>query len=255
VLSVGRCRRTSTLAALTEVRGPDKVLLWGFASLFSVEAALAVAYAVYPIPSVWVLGDEGSVPTFLHSAILATIALIFWGIFAVGLWDRDRAQVTIKYLPVWFAGGLAFLYLSMDEAMEFHERVSRRVFEYLGIQDRIAHYELTPALWEVVLAPVFVIVGLLILWVLFQERHRIPVAFRLGLAAIGIWALALVTEFFEMTYFIHMGSVGPFNWYGVAIWVEETSEILASTIFLVASALIIRRYFGWGGKEGAAGEL
>ena len=123
--------------------------------------------------------------------------------FAVGLWDR--AQTTVKYLPVWFFGGLGFLYLSMDEALELHERGSRLVFEYLGIQDRIAHYQLTPALWEAVFAPVFVAIGLLILWVLFQERHRLPVAFRLGLAALGFWALALITEFFEMTYFIHSG--------------------------------------------------
>ena len=246
MLSVSRRRRAFHLAALPECRDHDRILLWGFAALFSVEAALIVAN-IFPIPLLWRLGDEGSLPTFLHSAILATVAFIFWSMFAVGLWDR--AQTTVKYLPVWFFGGLGFLYLSMDEALELHERGSRLVFEYLGIQDRIAHSQLTPALWEAVFAPVFVAIGLLILWVLFQERHRLPVAFRLGLAALGFWALALITEFFEMTYFIHSGF-----WFGAAIWVEETSEIIASTLFLVASALIIRRILSRGRKEGIAGE-
>ena len=133
MLAVGRRRRTSPLAALAEVRGPDKVLVWGFAALFSVEAVLVVAYAVYPIPSIWTLGDEGSVPTFLHSAILATIALIRWSISAVSLWDRNQGQVAIKHLLAWFVGGLGFLYLSMDEAMECMLSNPLRQVGHLGI--------------------------------------------------------------------------------------------------------------------------
>ena len=238
------------MASPTQRTVPDNLVLWGLGALFLVEALLIVAN-IFDVPTTWSLGDEGSLPTYLHSGILCGVALIFLYIFGVGLRHRHQPAETIDYLPVWFFGALSFIYLSLDEALELHERGSRLVFEQLGIQDRIIHYDLTPALWEVVLAPVFVGIGLLILWVLFQERRRSEIAFRLGMAAIGLWALALITEFFEMTYFIHMGSVGPFTWFSIAIWIEETSEILASTVFLAAALLIIRRILGWGNFERA----
>ena len=222
----------------------DNLVLWGFGALFLVEALLIVAN-IFDVPTIWFLGDEGSLPTYLHSGILFGVALVFLYIFGVGLRHRRQLAETIGYPPVWLFGALSFIYLSLDEALELHERGSRLVFEELGIQNRIIHYELTPALWEVVLAPIFVGIGLLILWVLFQQRRGSETAFRLGLSAIGLWALALITEFFEMTYFIHMGSVGPFTWFGIAIWVEETSEILASTFLLAAALLIIGRIMGW----------
>ena len=110
---------------------------------------------------------------------------------------------------------VGFIYLSMDEAIELHERGLRLVFERLGIYDRILHYELTPALWEVVFAPIFAKIGLLILTLLFQERWRAAPAFLLGFVALAIWALALVTEFVETTYFIE-----HHFWFGAAIGLE-----------------------------------
>ncbi len=214
----------------------DRLLVRAFTVLFTLVAVLIVAN-IFPVPPFWNLGQEGSLPTFVHSAILATVALLFWSVSIRG-W-RDPARARIKYLPVWLLAGVGFLYLSMSEAIELHERGSRLVFEYFGIQESIDHYRVTPALWEAVFAPVFIAIGGLILVVLFQGRHRIPAAFWLGLTAIGFWALALITEFFEMTYFVHMGRY----WFGAAIWVEESSELLGSSLFLLAVALIARVLF------------
>ena len=76
---------------------------------------------------------------------------------------RRQGRGGIERLPLWAALGVAFAYMSMDEALELHERASRAVFQRLGIYDRMLHYEITPALWEALFAPLFVAIALLIL--------------------------------------------------------------------------------------------
>jgi hypothetical protein len=226
------------IGSLLSLKGRDRVVFWSFAILFSAESILITAYN-FIIPSIWTLGDEGSIPTFLHSAVLAGTAAVMRLILSVRLSADHTEDVHVASRAVWFLVGLGFLYLAMDEALELHERISHWAFEFLGISSRIAHYELTPALWEAVMAPLFVAIGLMILLILYWEKNRSQAAFTLGLIAIGLWASALLVEYLEMTYFIHMKPRGSFTWFGAAIWLEETCEILASTMFLLASVLIL----------------
>ena len=228
--------RKIPLAAVAGSRGSDWLLLWVFALLFSVEGVLIIV-GIFPVPAVWSLGSEGSYPTYLHSAVLLFIALVAWFIFAQGYRSSGGAAAAKSGLPVLFFLGLGFLYLSMDEALELHERVFWWASGHLGIQEDIAHYRITPALWEAFFAPVFAAIGILILVTLFQHRYQLPWAFRLGLAALGLWALALFQEFIQLTFLVGKGL-----WFGAAVWIEESSEILASTLFLVAITLILRWY-------------
>jgi hypothetical protein len=171
--------------------------------------------------------------------VLAGTAAVIWLIPFLHPPVDHTENVHAASRAVWFFAGLGLLYLAIDEALELHERISDWVFEFLGIPSRIVHYELTPALWEVAMAPLFVGIGLMILLILYWEKNRSQAAFKLGLIAIGLWASALLVEFLEMTYFIHMEPRGSFTWFGAAIWLEETCEILASTVFLLASIMIL----------------
>ena len=62
----------------------------------------------------------------------------------------------------------------------------------------------------------------------------------------AIWALALVTEFVEMTFLIEHRF-----WFGAAIWLEESSELVGSTVFLVAAVVIARAQPGTAPNERA----
>ena len=199
-------------------------LVWGIGLLLAVEAVLIVAN-VWRMPGLWRLGHEGSFPTFLHTGVLFAAAAVYWAVHRAG-----RRSGTVRRPFFWLAGGVGLVYLGLDEALQFHERGSRLVFEAIGIQDRIARYELTPALWEALFAPLFAAIAVFVLGALVQERRRAPLALRLGLVAFGIWALALATEFVETTYFIDEEF-----WFGAAIWLEETSEMVGSTVLLIAA--------------------
>lgn len=240
--------RNIPLAALATSRGYDRLLLWAFGLLFSVEAVLIIV-GIFPVPVVWSLGSEGSYPTYLHSAVLSSSGLIFFTIFALGYRSRGRALGALNKLPVWFFLGIAFFYLSMDEALEIHERVFWWISGHLGIQEDLAHYRITPALWEAFFAPLFAVIAILILVMLFKHRRVLPWAFRLGLTAMGLWSLALFEEFLQLTFFVGRGL-----WFGSAVWIEESSELLGSTIFLVAAVLIIRWHLGRIWKKGADAE-
>ena len=217
-------------------------LVWGIGLLLVLEAGLIVAN-VWRIPDLWRLGEEGSLPTYLHTGVLFGGALVFWSVFAASRRARVEGLPAPRRLGLWLFGGVGLAYLGLDEAFQLHERSSRFVFEAIGIQDRIAHYEVTPALWEALFAPVFAVIGLLIMGAMFQERRRAPLAFLLGIAAMGIWGTALLTEFVEMTYFIEEEF-----WFGAAIWLEESTELLGSTTFLIASLVMADRL-------GALGQL
>ncbi len=216
----------------------DRRLAQAFAVLLTVEGGFIIAN-VWRLPPMWRLGEEGGVPTYLHTGVLLTIAALFWLMFR-----RYGASGTARAWT-WALGALGFVYLAMDEAIEIHERTSRVVFERMGLQEDIAHYRLTPAVWELLFGPLFAVIGVVILAALYQERHRTPAALKLGLVAIGIWGLALVTEFVELTYFIDDRYK-----FGAAIWVEETSEMMGSTVFLAATLLAARGYLATGGRPG-----
>ena len=222
----------SVLATLRSRLG--ETLFRAFAALFALEAVL-IAVNIPPVPPALQIGQEGEFPTFLHSGVLAASAAVLFAVAARGWRARRQGRGGIERLPLWAALGVAFAYMSMDEALELHERASRAVFQRLGIYDRMLHYEITPALWEALFAPLFVVIALLVLALVFQERRRAAPAFPLGLATLAIWALALVTEFVEMTFLIEHRF-----WFGAAIWLEESSELVGSTVFLVAAVVIAR---------------
>ena len=139
-----------------------ETLFRAFAALFALEAVLIVVN-IPPVPPALQIGQEGEFPTFLHSGVLAASAAVLFAAAARGWRARRRGRGGIERLPLWAALGVAFAYMSMDEALELHERASRAVFQRLGVYDRMLHYEITPALWEALFAPLFVAIALLVL--------------------------------------------------------------------------------------------
>ena len=121
-----------------------------------------------------------------------------------------------------------------------HERVSQQVFEAMGIWDEMLAGDVTFAAWEGLYAPIFGGVALLVLVLLFRHRRLHPISFWAGLAAIGVWGVALTMEFVGLTFLTWSR-----YWLQATSNVEEAAEILGSTLFLLAVALVLRSTAGW----------
>ena len=217
---------------------------WWFRFLLLGVVVLVVLNIFYPLPA-WNMERERNIATYFHSAILLATAVTFWAVFASGARWRRSARAPVPQAPLWLLGGFAFLYLSLDEATEIHERVFAKTFQALGLWDKVLHYRLTPALWEVLFAPLFIAIGLLLLAVLWRNRQQVEAAFWLGLGAMALWGVALALEFVQLMYLRHSKP-----WFTVAVRTEEIAEVLGSTAFLLAAVLIARHL-----REGSAAAI
>lgn len=108
--------------------------------------------------------EETSVPTWFATVVLFTIALTT---AAIGYqYSVDRRSLT-----AWWALAAGFLFLSVDEAAEIHERVG-----YLIGVDGVLH----DARWIVVWLPMAALVGLPILWQLWKSSRQLVVGLIAG---------------------------------------------------------------------------
>jgi len=210
-----------------------RILIRVFGILFLAEAVL-VALNAFSSHWTWNLSLERNVPTFYHSAILVAVALSLWCVGGLGTVWRNRAALPVHWAPLWLATGALFLYLAIDEAAEIHERAGPKLWNALGLWDQLDH------VWEAAFAPLFGLIALLLLTLMFRHRHHLAAFLWLGLAALALWGMALVLELMQLTF---LPSMQP--WYALAVNVEETLEMVASTLFLLACALFLRRILGW----------
>jgi hypothetical protein len=81
---------------------------------------------VYGLVHLFFLGDEGNIPTYFSAVMLLLSALLLAVIAILKKRTGDR------YRRYWAALSLAFVYMSIDEAAQFHELMSRPVEELLG---------------------------------------------------------------------------------------------------------------------------
>jgi hypothetical protein len=84
--------------------------------------------SVYGLVHLFYVDDEGNIPTYFSSTILLFSALLLAVIAALKKQSGDRHR---RY---WVALSLALFYMSMDEAAQIHELMSRPVKELLGHQ-------------------------------------------------------------------------------------------------------------------------
>ena len=81
---------------------------------------------VYGLVHLFFLGDEGNVPTYFSAVILLLGALLLAVIAVL------KGQSGDRYRRYWAALSFVFVYMSVDEAAQVHELMSRPVEELLG---------------------------------------------------------------------------------------------------------------------------
>lgn len=172
------------------------------------------------------LDEEYNLPTYFQAVLLATTALLAAHALRVEAVALARAGERRTWaLAAWASAALLFAAMALDEALVIHE-------EFNGEAARAWFRATSPVqgtvVWLVLLLPVIVgAVGGLLGWIL--ARRRVSPAFaRLGLAAIGLWLVALVFEGTAKSVFI------PLGLYRLEVAFEESAEALAPAVMCVA---------------------
>lgn len=164
------------------------------------------------------LNTERNVPTWFASLLLFTNALLLTLIAGATFQARDRWR--------WFWCGLAliFVYLSMDEAAIFHERVARPLREAFDLTGFLHHAWVLPAMaCLLVFGVLYLRFALALPWRTFKLFAFAAVLYVGG--ALGV----------EMIGGNHSSKYGEENLsYGLIAAVEETLEKLGQVVFLFA---------------------
>ena len=133
----------------------------------------------------------------------------------------------------WILLALFFTYLAIDDGAAVHERIGTAYKEYAG---GIVHYP--SYLWQMVLGPVFAVMGAFLLYFLWWQmpsgRDRARV-----LAAMGCFTLAVWLDYEEGKADGFVWLVETFGWTEAAIehfarTIEEFIEMLGMTLLLVS---------------------
>jgi tetratricopeptide (TPR) repeat protein len=202
--------------------GP-RLFLGAVAAVQAVFVALNVAFPDWRLID---LDQEHNLPTYFQAALLATAALLA----AYALWVEAVVLTRARERRAWAlasraGAALLFAGMALDEALVVHE-------EFNGEAARARFRATAPVqgtvVWLVLLSPAIVIaMGALLGWVL--ARRKVSEAFvRYGLAAIGLWLVALVFEGTAKSVFI------PLNLYRLEVAFEESAEALAPAVMCMA---------------------
>lgn len=181
-----------------------------------VDAALRLTFRgrSQPVESLWRVFDatsELSLVTWFSVVAVAALGIVCVGRAREGRW--------------WYGPGAFFLFLSADDACQLHEGFGRMAYEHVR--------ELPVYAWLLVVAPVFVVVGVVLfvrLWRALPEQRRRAWL----LVGFGLWGLALALEVVEGS-----ANGSEMRLRGIPIveytkWLEELCEMVAPLLLLAA---------------------
>ncbi len=189
---------------------------------------------------------EDSLSNWFSSLQAITVGSVIWlTAFAVRKQMQDNHYKTKFYC--WAGIGSFFIYMGIDDAIKFHERVGT-AFKVLlfeseersgtGILD--SAYNAFPSYtWQIVFGPFFMSMGIFILWFLWKELSSKKLWYWF-LAGISLYAIAVGLDFVEgidSELYEEMGIAGFFSTDDYRIrhmskTLEEFLEMFGTTIFL-----------------------
>ena len=155
------------------------------------------------------------------------VAISAWIMFAI-----IRLNQTTKWRAIgWLVVALFFSYMAVDDGAMIHERLGSAFKQSSGLGGFPSYA------WQLILAPVFVIMGVFLFFFLWRELDRIRDRFTL-LLALGCFALAVAMDFVEGMKYVHQDLAGILGISKNTVRhfsksVEEFIEMLGMTLFLL----------------------
>lgn len=186
------------------------------------------------------LDQEGNLTAWYSSSkllILAALCFMVWSTERVVLAGKKQWRLTILWLLV----AAVFLGLSMDETASIHERLARFVMQesYVGldIRESVLDGDSTKDsfAWVLILSPVILIVSVFFLVFFYSRLFATRTGYVPALIALTMFLIAVGME--ATVYFTPSMSEWDANMlskYKFGIALEETAEMMGSTLFLLA---------------------
>lgn len=178
-----------------------------------------ITWVILPFLS---LSVEGNLPTWYSSALLLGCGLLLL-LNAAGV--RQSAAPSTGYWRRWTLLGAIFLFMSLDEAVELHENLGR-----FADLHGVLHFS-----W--VIPAGIIVLGLGLAYIPFLRHLPVPTARRFIVAGVLYVGGALFLEL-PLGWWTERAGEHSLG-YALIDWVEETLEMLGSTLFLLA---LLRHY-------------
>ena len=196
---------------------------------------------------------EDSLSNWFSSIQLIMVGSVLWlTAFAVRNQMQDNYYKSKFYC--WAGMGVFFIYMGIDDAIKFHERMGRG-FKTLhsrsvetsgpGILDSI--YNAFPSYtWQIVFGPFFMAMGIFILWFLLKELSSQRLNY-LVIVAICMYVLAVGMDFVEgldsepYEGIADFFSTEEYRIRHMSKAIEEFFEMFGTTIFLI---VFLKNLFG-----------
>ena len=150
------------------------------------------------------ISREDSLSNWFSSYQTITVGLILWTTAAAVRSQARDVGGPKKEFYCWAILATFFVYMGIDDAIRFHERIGTafgRVLSYMeksfgaGILNHI--HEAFPSYnWQMVFGPFFLAMGVFLLWFIWQQFSASKLRYLL-LAAVSLYAVAVGLDFVE----------------------------------------------------------
>lgn len=190
---------------------------------------------------------EDSLSNWFSSLQAIVVGSVIW-LTAIGVKKQMQGKHYKRKSYCWAGIGSFFIYLGIDDALKFHERMGT-AFKVLlfedddtsgaGVLDSI--YDAFPSYtWQMIFGPFFAAIGIFILWFLWKELSSRKLWYWF-LGGISLYSVAVGLDFVEGldgAPYEEMGIADFFSTHDDRIRhmskaLEEFLEMLGTTIFLV----------------------
>ena len=190
---------------------------------------------------------EDSLSNWFSSLQAIVVGSIIW-LTAIGLRKQMQGNHYKRKFYCWAGIGSFFIYLGIDDAIKFHERMGT-AFRVLLFEDDDTSgagvlgyiYDVFPSYtWQMVFGPFFISIGIFIIWFLWKELSSKEL-WNWFLVGISLYAVAVGLDYVEGLDgepYEEMGIAGFFSTHDDRIRhmskaLEEFLEMLGTTIFLI----------------------
>lgn len=189
---------------------------------------------------------EDSLSNWFSSFQAIVVGFVIW-LTAIGVRKRIQGNHYKGKFYCWAGIGSFFIYLGIDDAIKFHERMGT-AFRVLLFEDDVSGtgllgsiYNAFPSYtWQLVFGPFFVSIGIFLLWFLWKELASRKLWYWF-LGGMSLYAVAAGLDFVEgldNSTYEDLGIAGFFSTHDYRIRhmskaLEEFLEMLGTTIFLI----------------------
>ena len=202
----------------------NKTILTFFISLFLIETILIILGYFYRNNLFFNLSAEANLPTWFSSIQLFSIGIITVALYFLETLLMKKKLINFKRSWLWLFVAFVFFYLSADETAQIHETLGELFQPYLT---RI--FGMGP--WLLLYMPFIVFIPLLFLYFFLSRFKECKPALICALIGLAFWSIAIFGE-----TIIRVESF-PRNLEWVEKIIEEGSEMIGSTLFLLSFAL------------------